>query len=124
MENIPMPSVWTKLENNAYQNREPYPIRPRKPFLSKTATPAEIRAYADQLEQYEEELRGTRERMAAYNARTAALEAEFRADLEEYYGMTGHPKADLLYGKSWEHGHSSGLSEVANVYSDLVDLVL
>jgi hypothetical protein len=119
-----MSSVWTKLENNAYQNREPYPIRPRKPSLSKTATPAEIRAYADQLEQYEEELRGTRERMAAYNALTAALEAEFRADLEEYYGMTGHPKADLLYSKSWERGHAYGLSEVANVYSDLVDLVL
>ena len=119
-----MDSVWTKLENNAYTNLEPYPIRPCKPTLSKSATPTEVRQYADKLEQYEEELRGTRERMAAYNALTAALEDAFRIDLESYYNTTGHPKADLLYSKSWERGHAYGLSEVANVYSDLVDLVL
>lgn len=119
-----MDDVWTKINNGAYNNYDPYPQRPRKPVLASKATPAQIRDYADQLEAYELELKSYRDLQAAYNARTAALEAEFQHDLETYYGMKGHPKADLLYSKSWEQGHSAGLSDVAAVYADLVDLVL
>jgi len=119
-----MSTVWTKLEDNAYRNPEPIPLKPRKPVLRATSTPAELRLYADKLESYDAELRVFREQLAAYYARTAALESEFRCDLEEAYNMVGHPKADLLYGKSWERGHSGGLHEVADVYSDLVELVV
>lgn len=116
-------SVWTKLEDNAYRNRDPYPERPRKPVLNKSATPPQIRDYADQLEQYDQQLKEWRADVAAWNARSAALEAEFRRDLEVEYHMVDHPKAELLYGKAWQMGHDAGLHEVANAYSDLVELV-
>lgn len=118
-----MSTVWSKLEDNAYCNPEPFPAKPRKPVLGANSTPAELRLHADKLESYDVEMTVYRERAAAYYARTAALEAEFRCDLELAYNMIGHPKADLLYFKSWEKGHSAGLHEVANVYSDLVELV-
>lgn len=117
-------NVWEKLEANAYRNPEPYPQAPRKPRLSAGATPAEVRAHADALEAYDEAMKKHRDAMAGYYARTAALEAEFRLDLESAFDMVGHAKADLLYAKAWQRGHSGGLHEVAQEYNDLVELVI
>jgi hypothetical protein len=117
-------TVWEKLEANAYRNPEPYPQAPRKPRLNVKATPTEVRAYADELEAYDATMKTHRECMAAYHARSAALEAEFRHDLEVEFLMVGHPKADLLYGKAYEMGHAGGMQEVANYYGDLVELVV
>lgn len=116
--------VWSKLEDNAYGNPEAYPQSPRKPRLNPKANPAEIRDFADKLEAYDAEMKLHRDLVASYHARSAALEAEFRHDLEVAFGMMGHAKADLLYSKAWQMGHSAGLNEVASYYSDLVDLVL
>lgn len=117
-------NVWEKLKANAYRNPEPYPQAPRKPLLNVKATSAQVRAYADELDTYDELMRVYRELVAAYNARSVALEAEFQHDLEVEYGMVSHPKAALLYGKAYQMGHSGGMHEVANHYSDLVELVL
>jgi hypothetical protein len=62
--------------------------------------------------------------LAAHYSRSAALEAEFRHDLEVTYHMVGHPKADLLYGKAYQRGHSGGHSNVASEYADMVELVM
>lgn len=48
---------------------------------------------------------------------------EFKADLFEDFGVTGNPKADKAYHIAWEHGHSSGLSEIYSFFSDLVELI-
>jgi hypothetical protein len=117
-------TVWTKLEGNEYRNRQPYPERPRKPSFSHMSNAGEMRAYADSLEQYDGQLKLWRADVAAWNARSAALEAEFQHDLEVEYHMVGHHKAELLYGKAWQMGHSSGLHEVANCYANLVELVI
>lgn len=119
-----MTSVWTKLEDNAYRNNHLLPERPRRPVLNRNAGPSELRQYADALENYDHSLKEYRDQMAAHSTVTAALEAQFQTDLEAEYGMTGHPRASLLYHKAWQRGHSGGLSEVASVYADLVDLVL
>ena len=59
----------------------------------------------------------------AYGKMESELHQQFRKDLEEENGMTDHLKRDALFNKAWEDGHSSGINEVALVYSDLVDLV-
>lgn len=46
-----------------------------------------------------------------------------RKELEAKNDMTDHPKADLLWSKAWEHGHSSGLEDVRCWYNDLVELI-
>jgi hypothetical protein len=119
-----MVDVWIKLEENAYRNPMAFPKTPLKPQLSPKSSPSEVRDFADKLEAYDEEMKLHREMQAVYHARSAALEAEFRHDLEVAHHMMGHAKADLLYGKAWQMGHSGGLHEVANYYADLVELVL
>jgi hypothetical protein len=60
---------------------------------------------------------------AAFRAETAALNEKFRDDLYDEYGVTGHPKAAMVFDKAWERGHSEGLENVANHFSDLVELI-
>lgn len=118
-----MTDIWKNLENDAYANKHVYPVRPDKPRIAPTASPVEFRNHADLLEKYDEQMTAFRVELAHYHAISAALEAEFKSDLEAYFGVSNHPKRDLLYHKAWERGHSAGLSEVANVYSDLVELI-
>lgn len=49
---------------------------------------------------------------------------QFRETLERDHDVpTGHPKSRKLFDLAWEYGHSYGLDEVANYYSDLWALV-
>lgn len=47
----------------------------------------------------------------------------FRECLEQVYGMEGHPKADAVFNKAWEDGHSAGHHEVRLHYAELAGLV-
>ena len=115
--------IWKNLEEDVYANKHVFPVRPTKPKIALNASPIEFRNHADLLERYDEQMTAFRIELAHYHAISAALEAEFKSDLEAYHGMTDHPKRDLLYSKAWERGHSAGLHEVAVVYNDLVELV-
>ena len=59
----------------------------------------------------------------AYHLDCARLMKVFKQDLFEQYGVTNHPKAELCYGKAYEYGHSSGMSEIAIAFADLVELI-
>jgi hypothetical protein len=48
---------------------------------------------------------------------------EFKHDLAIENGIENHPKLDKLWEKAWEHGHSSGLSEVKYWFEDLIELI-
>lgn len=47
-----------------------------------------------------------------------------KANLERKYDLTEHPKRDKLYELAWEHGHSSGFTEVENYYGDFAQLLV
>lgn len=59
----------------------------------------------------------------AYMEDECRLSEEFKADLETEFEMKNHPKANLLYMKAYEFGHSSGFSEIYHYYAQLVELV-
>lgn len=59
----------------------------------------------------------------SYYKESQEKQAEFKADLEEYFDIQNNPKKDKLYAKACELGHSYGYSEIYNYYSDLVDLI-
>lgn len=48
----------------------------------------------------------------------------FRKELYEYYGVTDNPKADAVYDKAYDQGHSAGFGEVSSIFGDLVDLIV
>ena len=120
-------SVYSLAAEGAYKTKLPYPDRPKEPeLLSKRArelTPNEAYEIPTALAAYDAEKRAYEAARTAYNADNGRLEAQFQADLEAEYDMTGHPKAAVLYSKAYDRGHSGGMAEVAAVYGDLVDLV-
>jgi hypothetical protein len=63
------------------------------------------------------------EQTIAWRAEEQRLLLVFRSDLESEFEMSGHPKADPVFQKAWDLGHSDGLYEVAWHYRDLADLV-
>jgi hypothetical protein len=117
-----MTDTYQNAVDGAYKNNMPYPSRPKKPVL-KDQTPAAARAYADELEAYAEDVKQYEEERRAYGAESARLEAKFRDDLEAEHDTKGHPKADMLYSMAYDRGHSAGMSEVANYYDELSQLI-
>lgn len=117
-----------KLNDGYYSNAGNYPTRPVKPaIMSRKAgdlSLAELESLPKIIAGYNDSVDVDDRSRAAYNQRRRELDIEFRVDLEEHHGTKGHAKADLLFAKAWEKGHSSGYGEVANEYDDLVELVL
>ena len=58
-----------------------------------------------------------------YHEDIKRLQDEFRQDLIEKYGMTGHPKANECFYKAWDFGESSGLYDVEDYFMNLIDLI-
>lgn len=106
-----------------YAGRDlPYPTRPSKPFLPKDATPTEVRAYADALEAYNEAMVTYRDDMDAYNAGMRLRQSDLHVDLAAEYDLTPGQTA-VIFSKAWEDGHSGGITEVINLFDELVDMV-
>lgn len=59
----------------------------------------------------------------AYRVDEQRLKQDFREDMAKEEGVFGHSKEPKLFNLAWEHGHSSGLSEVLNYYQEFVELV-
>ena len=53
----------------------------------------------------------------------ARLMEIFQRDLAVEHGTRGHPNESLLYSLAYEHGHSSGLHEIALCYEDFAQLL-
>lgn len=119
-------SLYAKLSENYYKTKLPYPTKPKEPKttvdLSK-ASDEEVAMVRAAMAKFKEEEVAYAARRNEYYEDEARLHAEFRADLEEENGMTGHPKADLLFSKAYDRGCSGGFDDVRSVYEDLVELV-
>lgn len=66
---------------------------------------------------------GIRSARAEYSAEQSRLEAEFKADLYEYHGVTGNPRAGQCFAIAWDDDHANGYEAVANRFEVLVDLI-
>jgi hypothetical protein len=60
---------------------------------------------------------------AEYRKQCYEVDAQFKKDLLEHYGITDHPRADRAFEIAWEYGHSDGYESVALVMDDLVELM-
>lgn len=115
------------MDFKAYKNPAPYPEKPTRPTLGcrdKYATPAQARDYADRLEIFEAEMKGFRTRQAQWNQVQNDLNQRFKDDALREAGLLDHPKADKCWEKAWEHGHSSGNSEVLFWLKEFAEVVL
>jgi len=96
---------WQKLQDGDYESKLkvlPYPHKePKDSLLMETYKISLERFYEDQ----------------------HRLEEEFWKDIEDFYGVSNNPKKNKLRAVSYQIGHSSGFSEIASYYSELVDLI-
>ena len=116
-----------------YKNTTNYPERPKKPVIPKDFKPTDSEGmaskaqawgkYGKELEAYDVSMLVYKQKLDAYHNGESSMIAKFKTDALEELGLGNHPKADVLFGKAWEHGHASGLSEVWNWMQDLAELL-
>lgn len=121
------------MDYNKYKNTLPYPEKPTKPKEPKlTGKDSDAyRAHADAMDQYAKDLKAYEagplaqynEQRDAYHKEGHRLEEEFKKDLLEELGVTGHPKAEKLYSLCYMKNHSGGFSDVASIAHDFVELL-
>lgn len=58
-----------------------------------------------------------------YHTTSADLSLQFKADLADELGLTGHPKFDKLFDIAWEEEHDCGYEAVYNYASTLAELL-
>lgn len=101
-----------------------YPLRPQRPVLDvKTATPDQLRQYADAVEKCNAAMTEFEALRNEYNSKIHDIEQRFRTALAEEYGVAGHQKEPVLFRLAWDREHSGGYGDVENAYSDLSELL-
>lgn len=109
-------NIYEKIRNGGYENK--VPLSPPALEIDEVHT-----SVARAREMREEHVKARREQRRLYDEEEGRLRQVFQADLEAEYGLAGHPKADRLFGIAWDHGHSSGYSDVAGYYGELAELL-
>ncbi len=61
--------------------------------------------------------------LIAYNESRQNKENEFKNDLFAYHDVSENPKREKCYALAYERGSSGGHSEVAGIFSELVELI-
>lgn len=111
------------MDYEKYKNEVPYPERPKKPVLTKGASPEEVREYADKLEAYNKGMVEYQTQWRLAQKGEADAVERFKIDLFKELDISNHPKREELFSLAWEYGHSFGFSEVYGHATDFVVLL-
>ena len=106
-----------------YKNSCPCPNSPIKPSPPRPETPDALRAYADDLEQWEKQDEEWREEASAWHKKSGELDQEFRHDALLELGLQDHPKADVLFQLAHARCQHEGHCAVFHEMQDLARLL-
>ena len=87
------------------------------------ATDQQIAEARQHKAEFDKKFAEAKEIQKAFRDDEARLEALFKNDLFEFFGVKDNPRANLLYSKCYDLGHSGGLTEVYSKFEDLVELI-
>jgi len=118
-----MTDVRTKIKNGDYENKLPYPRKPSKPNGGTVLNAKDAAAFLEAFKAYDAALVDYHADRDAYNRESGEIYDTFKADVLAELGLTDHPKADKLFGMAWDHGHSSGYSDVLSWAEEFAELV-
>jgi hypothetical protein len=113
-----------KVKSGVYEVAKKLPQRPKLPRLRDKASPKEIREYADNVEQYDENMKDYNKKYKEWMVEVGKKRGEFMDDIREMFreGGATEKQAARAASLAWEHGHSAGYSEVLICASDLCDI--
>ena len=121
------------VRDGAYRNTLPYPQKKDFECSKKKLHALELseregiitkEEAAKKRIQFESAEAGYREAVNAYNAENVRLHELFKQHMYEYHDVEENPKREKAFSLAWEYGHSSGHSEVASHFEDLVELIV
>lgn len=115
-----------------YKNTLPYPEKPnnvsklkRQRFgFDPLKNSKDARMLVEAVEADEREMVEYVEQIDLYRTEEMRRHRQFKFDLFEELGISDNPKAELLFSKAWDRGHSDGYYAVFNVAVDLMDLII
>ena len=129
-------SVYAKLERGEYKNNKVFPHKNNVTqvvhdsagtITEKQARDRLHKEYYDEEKRLEEQFKtdcfvelGLIEHHTFYDVTRHPI-SQYSGDVPNV--IWKHPKADLLYSKAYEMGHSAGYHEVWNIMQDLVELI-
>jgi hypothetical protein len=121
-------SIYDRVVAGEYEPKIAYPERPKKPTIlamridnvsaEELATVPAVKAA------YEADVLAYDLAKAAYGEESRRLSIQFSTDLEVEAGVSGHPRAPLLYQLAYDRGHSAGMAEVALYYAEMAELIV
>ncbi|MEN6622406.1 MAG: hypothetical protein ABFD50_12745 [Smithella sp.] len=98
---------------------------PTKPTLdTKNVTSENALKFAEALKQYEIDRADWDIKINIFRKKQRDMEAQFKEDVLEENGLSGHPKAGKVFLLAWQEGHSDGYQRVAEWVAELAELVL
>ncbi len=124
-----MSSTYDRACNGEYDSKLAYSYsKPAKPaiLLKRVGdlTSEEIATVPQVKKEYEDAVTAHSAAREAYHADQQRLTQKFQSDLEAEHGLSGHPRAAMLYAKAYDIGHSGGLAEVAIHYNEMAELIV
>jgi hypothetical protein len=117
-ESVENVADWARNATRALDSE--YPERPRKPVKTSSESNKD---FGTRVDDYEYQVGRWRVATEEYCRKQAAINVAFKERLLNALGISDHPKADKLYAKAREYGHSSGFYEVAYYAEELAELL-
>lgn len=113
-----------KIKSGYYEARRPEaPRKPRTHIDVSTMTLDEVVRHKKEVDDWNNGQIEHKKRMTEYQAERARLSKEFQEDCIEEIGLTGHPKAAMLFDIAYERGYSYGYSEILCEAKNLAPLL-
>lgn len=119
-------SVRDQINNGDYKTKLPYPERVPKPLLMRKRVEDLNEGEIASIPQVTADFKATLAKWdvdyTQYRDDQNRLDRQFRDDVEAEFGMTGHPKADVLWSKARERGDGD-TDGTLDAYEDLHELI-
>ena len=116
-------SIENKIKNGYYNNKLEYPKRPAR-ICDHCNNILPRHDMGDFCKHCGKPIKDAyHKKMELYNTEDVEVIKLFKQELIADFGVDGNDKANLLFDKAWDRGHSAGLHEVYGEFEELVDLI-
>lgn len=127
-------STYAKIATDIYRNKLNYPttkdfiqyhVYKKGSVIASNLSAEDVKKYnsSEFVIEKDENTVAYKAEVSKYHIANTLLNQWFVFAIKAANGVQKHPKADKAYSLAYEHGHSSGFSEIANYFDEFVELI-